>query len=183
MRVPDDLPVPSSERLRLVLDVDLRLLTVADGLRQHWAAHAAALGLTTAQVKVLLILKPGEAIPMRGLAARLDYDTSNLSTLVDRLENRGTVERRSDPGDRRIKAVTLTAEGERLRTKFWRGLVEDSGPLAPLGVDNLQALASLLIAIDVDTESATNPRPTARSSQSDTRPASHPITRRPGHGE
>src|SRR6266487_4925861 len=125
MRIPDDLPVPSSERLRSVLDVNLGLLATAERIRQHWGAHAAALGLSTAQVKVLLILEPGKAIPMRGLAARLDYDASNLSTLVDRMERRGAVERRSDPDDRRIKALILTGEGERLRASFWHGLVKD----------------------------------------------------------
>jgi hypothetical protein len=30
----------------------VRLLAVADRLRQHWASHAAAVGLTPAQVKV-----------------------------------------------------------------------------------------------------------------------------------
>lgn len=137
-----------------MLDVDLGLLAIAERLRQHWTAHAAAVGLSSAQVKVLLILQPGEAVPMRGLAARLDYDASNLSTLVDRLERRGTVERRSDPGDRRIKALALTAEGERLRASFWQGLVEDSGPLASLGESDLRALASLLGAMGVDAGSA-----------------------------
>lgn len=148
MHVPDDLPVPHSEQLRLVLEVDLRLLALADRLRQHWAAHAAALGLSTAQVKILLILKPDEAIPMRALAARLDYDASNLSTLVDRLERRDIVERRADPDDRRVKALVLTADGARLRTDFWSRLVADAGPLAPLGVTDLRALASLLGGLD-----------------------------------
>ena len=78
-------------------------------------------------MNALLTLVPGEAVPMRSLAARLDYDASNLSVLVDRLERRGAVERRPDPGDRRVKALALTAEGERLREAFWRDLVEDAG--------------------------------------------------------
>ena len=66
MADPRDLPAPSSEYLRLVLDVDLRLLGLAERLRQHWAAHAAALGLSGAQAKVLLSLEPGETLAMRG---------------------------------------------------------------------------------------------------------------------
>lgn len=153
MHVPSDLPAPSSERLRLVLAADLGLLAIADRLRQHWAAHAAAVGLSGSQVKVLLTLAPGEAVPMRSLAARLDSDASNLTTLVDRLERRGTVERRADLGDRRVKALVLTAEGERLRASFWRGLVEDPGPLAPLDEPDLRTLASLLDILDVEGES------------------------------
>jgi DNA-binding MarR family transcriptional regulator len=144
MRVPADLPSPSTERLRLMLGVKLGLLTIAERLRQNWAAHAAAAGLSTAQVNALLTLEPGRAVPMRSLAARLDYDASNLSVLVDRLERRGAVERRPDPGDRRVKALALTAEGERLRAAFWHDLVEDPAPLAALADADLRALAALL---------------------------------------
>ena len=105
MHVPDDLPSPSTERLRLMLGVRLGLLTLAGQLRQSWAAHAAASGLSTAQVNALLTLEPGTAVPMRSLAARLDADASNLSVLIDRLERRGAVERRPDPSDRRVKAL------------------------------------------------------------------------------
>jgi DNA-binding MarR family transcriptional regulator len=148
MRVPADLPSPSTERLQLILQVNLGLLTVAERLRQKWAAHAAASGLSPAQVNALLTLVPGEAVPMRSLAARLDYDASNLSVLVDRLERRGAVERRPDPGDRRVKALALTAEGERLRAAFWSELVDDPGPLAPLADTDLRALAGLLDVLD-----------------------------------
>ncbi|GAB3888082.1 MarR family transcriptional regulator [Kibdelosporangium lantanae] len=132
-----------------MLNVDLGLLAIADRLRQHWSNRAAALGLSNAQVKVLLLMEPGEALPMRSLAARLDYDASNLSTLVDRLERRGTVERRPDPSDRRIKALVLTGEGERLRANFWRSLIEDPGPLDPLSQPDLETLATLLSTLGV----------------------------------
>jgi DNA-binding MarR family transcriptional regulator len=142
------LPAPADEYLALVLDVDLQLLAVADRLRQHWTAHAAALGLTAAQVKVLLRLTPGEATPMRKLAQQLDYDASNLTTLVDRLAGRGAVERQADAADRRVKALLLTPEGERLRDRFWHDLVCDPGPLTPLGQDDLHTLTGLLAQLD-----------------------------------
>ena len=146
MHVPADLPSPSTERLRLILGANLGLLTIADRLRQRWAAHAAAAGLSTAQVNALLRLEPGEAVPMRSLAARLDSDASNLSVLVDRLERRGAVERRPDPADGRVKALVLTPAGERLRADFWRDLVADPEPLTALSEADLQALAALLTA-------------------------------------
>ena len=78
MKQPEDLPVPSTERQRLVIEVDLALLALAARLRQHWSNHAAAVGLSTAQVKVLLLMKPGQAVPMRVLATQLDQDASNF---------------------------------------------------------------------------------------------------------
>jgi DNA-binding MarR family transcriptional regulator len=143
-----DMPAPADDYLALVLGVDIQLFAVADRLRQHWGAHAAALGLTGIQAKVLLRLTPGEATPMRKLAQQLDYDASNLTTLVDRLAARGVLERRADPTDRRVKALCLTPEGERIREQFWRNLVADAGPLAPLGHDDLRTLTRLLAKLD-----------------------------------
>jgi DNA-binding MarR family transcriptional regulator len=143
-----DMPAPSDDYLALVLDADLRLLAIADRLRQHWAAHAAALGLTATQAKVLLRLTPGEASPMRKLAQQLEYDASNLTTLVDRLAGRGVLERQADPTDRRVKALVLTREGGRLRDQFWRNLVADAGPLAPLRESDLRTLIGLLAKLD-----------------------------------
>jgi DNA-binding MarR family transcriptional regulator len=149
MHAPADLPPPSTPRQRSMLDVKLGLLVLADRLRQNWAAHAAAAGLSTAQVNALLTLRPDEALPMRALAARLDYDASNLSVLVDRLEHRGLVERRLDPDDRRVKALALTPEGERQRAAFWRDLVEDPEPLDSLSDGDLRALTEILSRLRV----------------------------------
>ncbi len=149
MHAPADLPPPPTARLRSMLEVKLGLLELADRLRQNWVAHAAAAGLSTAQVNALLALTPGEPVPMRALATRLDYDASNLSVLADRMENRGLVERHPDPDDRRVKALTLTADGERLRAAFWSELVADPEPLNPLSDADLRALAALLRAIGI----------------------------------
>jgi DNA-binding MarR family transcriptional regulator len=127
----------------------LGLLRLAEQLRQNWTAHATAAGLSTAQVNALLTLEPGEAVSMRSLAARLDYDASNLSVLVDRLERHGAVERRADPGDRRVKALALTADGERQRAAFWHDLTEDQVPLVPLSDDDLRTLATLLSLLEL----------------------------------
>lgn len=143
-----NMAAPGDEYLALVLDVDLRLLAVTERLRRHWAAHAGALGLTVAQVKVLLRLTPGEATPMRKLAHQLGYDASNLTTLVDRLAQRGALERQADPADRRVKALVLTGEGERLRDQFWHNLVTDAGPLTPLRQADLRALNRILAKLD-----------------------------------
>jgi DNA-binding MarR family transcriptional regulator len=133
----------------MVLDADFGLLQVAERLQQHWNSHAAAVGLSSSMVKVLLLMKPGDAVPMRSLATQLDYDASNFSTLVDRLEHRGIVERRADPADRRVRALALTAAGEQQRATFWRSLVEDPGPLSALRTEQLGALLQLLRAMGV----------------------------------
>ena len=70
-----DMPSPDDGYLALVLDADLRLLDAADRLRQHWAAHAAALGLTSIQAKVLLRLP-------RARRSRCASSPSSLTTML-----------------------------------------------------------------------------------------------------
>jgi DNA-binding MarR family transcriptional regulator len=112
------MPAPAGEYLTLVLDADLRLLAITERWRQHWSAHAAAPGLTAAQVKVLLRLTPGEAVPMRTLARQLGHDASNLTTVADRLAGRGALEHRADPADRRVKARRSGSRSARHGTRF-----------------------------------------------------------------
>jgi hypothetical protein len=47
-----------------------------------------------------------------------------------------------------VKALVLTAEGQRLREEFWHNLVTDAGPLAPLREPDLRALTRLLAKLD-----------------------------------
>ena len=112
MQLPDDLPAPADPRLRALLDVDLAMIDVTDRLAERWNAHAAMHGVSGAQIKVLLSLRGDDAVPMSEVATRLDYDASNLTTLVERLRGRGFLERTEDPGDRRRKTLRLTPAGE-----------------------------------------------------------------------
>src|SRR6476661_5121229 len=48
--------------------------------------------------------------PMGRLAEILHCDGSNITWITDRLEERGYVERLSDPKDRRVRLIALTDE-------------------------------------------------------------------------
>ena len=61
-----------------------------------------------------------EPKPMGELAQHMHCDSSNITGIVDRLEERGLVERRAAKGDRRIKLIALTEDGERIRTELER---------------------------------------------------------------
>jgi DNA-binding PadR family transcriptional regulator len=71
-------------------------------------------------------VEPGREVAVTIEAGVGEDDLGRASTLVDRMERRGLVERRPAQGDRRVKALALTAEGERLRARFWRGLADDT---------------------------------------------------------
>ena len=119
-------------------------LALAQRLQDNYAHHAAELGLTAAQAKVLLALQPDQPASQRALADQLGYDPSNLTGLIDKLEARGEVRRRPDHHDRRVKTLLMTAAGTQTRTAFWTALTSDSGPLAHLTADQAEALRDRL---------------------------------------
>ena len=59
-----------------------------------------------------------EPAPMSSIANLLRCDRSAVTWITDRLEERGYVERRSDPRDRRVKLLALTDEGRRVRAEI-----------------------------------------------------------------
>lgn len=59
-----------------------------------------------------------EPVSMSGLAERLGIDASYVTAIADQLEERGLIERRPHPTDRRIKSLALTDEGRRVRDQI-----------------------------------------------------------------
>ena len=73
-------------------------------------------GLSSVQFNVLMILWDYRKTPIRQhrLAEILVVNRASSGGVIDRMEQRGWVERRPDPEDRRGKYVHLTAQGQRL---------------------------------------------------------------------
>ena len=70
---------------------------------------------------------------MSELAEALNCDNSNVTGIVDRLEDRGLVERRSATHDRRVKMLVVTPRGAELRAQLAERLDEAPEPLAQPG--------------------------------------------------
>jgi DNA-binding MarR family transcriptional regulator len=92
----------------------------AQALRRAFDRRAAALGVTRAQWRALARLSRQDGMRQVELADALDIEPITLCRMVDRLEEAGLVERRSDERDRRAWRLHLTpAAGplvERLRS-------------------------------------------------------------------
>lgn len=134
----------SKEHLRLEGEVVGLWFEMQARLEAHFTELAGKYGLSAVQAKVLLLLQPDGAITMRTLAGQLQYDASNLTGVVDRLEEMGAVRRQPHPSDRRAKGVVLTDEGRRLRLEFWQRLTNNTGPLGRLNSRELNSLRVLL---------------------------------------
>ena len=105
------------------------ILRLQDELVRHRALWNAEpwleLDMSTPQLKALLLISEEEGIRMRELARRLGGSFSNATVLVDRLVERGLVERLADPEDRRVVLVRTADEGQQLIEQLvtsWRTL-------------------------------------------------------------
>jgi DNA-binding MarR family transcriptional regulator len=99
--------------------------------------------LAPQQAIALRILGAG-ARPMGELAKILFCDSSNITGITDRLEERGLVRREPSPGDRRVKLLVLTEEGERLRVEITKRLAEPPPAIADLSSEDQRALRDIL---------------------------------------
>lgn len=101
-------------------------------------------GLTPGHLKALSVLDPTEPRPMGALAEVLRCDASQVTWLVDRLEERGFVERRTLPSDRRVKTIALTPEGVAFRTQMLVEVFTPPEELFALDADDLEAIRDQL---------------------------------------
>lgn len=113
----------------------------AQGLDIHVRRVAGQLDLTASQVVALRELT--EPITARELAARMTCEPSNVTFVLDRLEQQGLIQRHPHPTDRRAKQIMLTDKGQRRRAEVLEQLRAHS-PLDPLTEDQQQTLRELL---------------------------------------
>lgn len=128
----------------LTLEVVDLIGTVVARYHEEYDDAAAEHALTGAQARLLSLLSL-EPLPMRRLAQKLKCEPSNVTGIVDRLESRGLVERRPDPGDRRVKLAAVTDEGRRVARSLRESLHFAREPLVGLSRDERLALRDLLL--------------------------------------
>jgi MarR family transcriptional regulator, organic hydroperoxide resistance regulator len=134
---PTRLASPASEAWALMFE----LLHVS---KQRFVAIASEFDLSPPQVMALRHLDPAEPKPMSELALALRCDNSNVTGIVDRLEDRGLVERRAAEHDRRVKMLRITERGADVRDRLAARLDEPPEPLASLSIEDQRALRDIM---------------------------------------
>ena len=76
------------------------------------SAALADLNLSAAEINALANLGEGGTLNIRQLSERTGTRASTLTSLLDRLENRGYLARELDPADRRSFRLPLTETGQ-----------------------------------------------------------------------
>jgi len=112
--------------------------------RKRFLAVASEFELSPPQIRALGVLDPRRPVPMSELAEALHCDNSNVTGIVDRLEDRGLVERRSAAHDRRVKMLVVTERGTEVRERLAERLDEAPPPLARLAPDDQRALRDIM---------------------------------------
>jgi DNA-binding MarR family transcriptional regulator len=118
------------------------LLGVTQQVANVLAAVAARHDLTPQQVRLLRTLDG--PISMRACANDRSCDPSNVTGLVDRVERLGLVERVSDPRDRRVRMLVLTAKGRLVRDRVIRDIADGVEQTLGLTAQNRSTVARLL---------------------------------------
>jgi DNA-binding MarR family transcriptional regulator len=111
----------------------------------RFADRIAGLDLTPAQAGLLRLIarEPGQS--QQAIAGQLGTPASRLVLLVDELEERGLIERRRNPGDRRHYALYLTpAGGEFMKELGQVGAAHEDDICAALDPAERQDLNRLL---------------------------------------
>ena len=112
--------------------------------RRAVRAIASDLELSVPQTMAMRRLDPDHPMPMNKLAGALRCDNSNVSGIIDRLEDRGLVRREPSPNDRRVKMLTITPKGEELRERLNQLWDQPPPALAELDGDEQVALRDIL---------------------------------------
>ncbi|MBI4897420.1 MAG: MarR family transcriptional regulator [Actinobacteria bacterium] len=115
---------------------------------------AAEFQISPPQMHVLRLLHDNDSMTMSEIAESLFCDASNVTAIIDHLEERGLAERGPDPSDRRVRRIAVTAEGRKLQRRLLDRLFEPLPGVTELTATEQRELLDLLAkAVDLRDES------------------------------
>jgi MarR family transcriptional regulator, 2-MHQ and catechol-resistance regulon repressor len=92
----------------------LVLMKTHEALRQHAMRHIESLGIGFSDFAVLEVLLHKGPTPVNEIGRLVRLTSGSITSGVDRLAEKGLVERRTDTTDRRTRMVHLTPAGRKL---------------------------------------------------------------------
>ena len=117
-------------------------------LRKAFARHMAPLDLKIVEFSILMLVAQNPQVNQKQLGAELDLSAPNLAVILDRMAERGWVERVRSTVDRRAQQIHLTASGVQLvqRAEKIAATMENTA-LAVLSAAERALLIELLLKV------------------------------------
>jgi DNA-binding MarR family transcriptional regulator len=112
-----------------IVEVWDRLIEVVDRQRDVTGEIARKLRLSRPHLNAIRSLLPRERVTMSVLADRCGCQNANLTPMVADLEARGLLVRHAEEHDRRVRTVSLTPKGERVREQIEEQMRTAPSPL------------------------------------------------------
>lgn len=152
--------------------------------------RALRVGISMAQLHILFTLQRNGDMTMSRLAEDLDVSLSSATGLIDRIEERGFVERTRVPEDRRMVVIRVTPAGHRmlgevdaLSDDLLRAVLERLDERRLPGVAEAVQVLRASLAATIDGPPDGHPASTAAPRSTATiRDGSPPIPAQPTHG-
>jgi DNA-binding MarR family transcriptional regulator len=121
------------------------LMRAARTQRRRWRDALAPWDLSPHQARALRVVGERDGVRLTDLAEALHIAPRSATEVADGLQERGLVERTSDPGDRRAVILRPTDEGRRIRAEIDAARTADSAELfARLPAGEQAVLARIL---------------------------------------
>ena len=112
------------------------------------SAALADLNLSAAEINALANLGEGGTLNIRQLSERTGTRASTLTSLLDRLENRGYLARELDPADRRSFRLPLTEAGQAVSAQVLAAIADlEHNALSGLDATQLAGYQAVITAL------------------------------------
>ena len=140
------------------IELNQRLAATEAARRAAMVHRWSAIGLSkaTGQYTVLRNLRfvEGHRMTQSEIGRRMNVTSSNVTRLIDGLEEDGLVRRTADHSDRRVTYVELTQEGQRLAELIVPAVLQFSMDVAQVfSPEELQTLLGMLTRLQAHVES------------------------------
>jgi DNA-binding MarR family transcriptional regulator len=116
-------------------------------------ANSTGLAPSSFQVLWFLLTIPGLCAPMNQLTETLGFTTAGTTKVADRLVQAGLLERRTQPGDRRVILAALTEQGRQtavIAARTFAQALRDR-VIGPLGEEKFASLTDAIGGLNVAT--------------------------------
>jgi DNA-binding MarR family transcriptional regulator len=141
-------PVPPRHGPPEEVQIATLVARVGNAQSAAFGALLAPLGLRPKQFGLMNVVALADGPSQGEIGAAMGIDPSGLIATIDELEDRGWLERRRDPDDRRRNVVVLTEAGSVKLSEGRQAALERAHELvAPLSAKERRALRDLLAKI------------------------------------